>query len=230
MAIIPGPGPDNPDDPIVYEAVVTVEQLHSFMGEPDWGDLDDPDNSVVKDVESTLRGLQSKLEIYLNRPVQPIYIREQVTTDWNGVMNLSVTPVHRIVSFREVGFGGYVGGSIGQPISKTPLSAIDEDIRTVDKWGENNDHGIIVPGGVYLGSPGWWYVVEYIGGYVGYWDEGVREGIKEVAARTATRNHDDTINFREDKADEAQPKDKRPRGWTKEELEQFDRLRRRVVA
>lgn len=212
-----------------YGPLVTVEELSDYMGDPDWGDLDDETNPIVRDVKASIAGLQSQLEMYLNRPVQPVLVRESAMVDNGGVLNLTISPVQRVVSLREIGYGGGLSISMGETVVKFPLTQVSEEVRTADKWGEINTQAMPVPGGLLVGNVGFWYVVEYIGGYTGYWDEGIKQGIKQAAARTATHNHDDTINFTDDDAKEAAPRDKRERGWTKAELAGFDRLRRRTI-
>lgn len=79
-----------------------------------------------------------------------------------------------------------------------------------------------------MGTPNTWFIAEYTGGYNGYIDDSLKLAILEVASRTMVPNHDDTLTIKDDVAREpvGQPMVK---GWTPEELQQFDRIRRRMV-
>lgn len=82
----------------------------------------------------------------------------------------------------------------------------------------------------HLGYLGGGLTVTYVGGIDGDDEDDVKLGILRVAARELTVRHDDTLGVTDLSIRPAAPADPRIYGWTPEELKQFDRLRRRVVA
>lgn len=178
-------------------------------------------------VDDSLRGVQGELEIYLNRPVQPVHIREVAMGSCDGSVYLTVTPVHRVLSVST-----YNGAYDQQPVTQldpVPMEEV-EGIRGLDDavgFGANFRR---IPGGIYGSYSNQYVLVEYIGGYIGYWDEGLKQAIKRVAAREIESNHDDSVNLRPEGGGQTAASDPRQRGWTQDELRALDRLRRRVMA
>jgi hypothetical protein len=174
-------------------------------------------------VGKVLFGVQQELENHLNRPLQPMHVRETVTSDALGYSRLSVTPVHKVISIVEA--------SLTEPTTDEPLIApimpegVDRQIDyTVGHLDANNR-----PGGFFFGASDTRYVIEYIGGWIGYVPEGLKQDIKRVAAREARMMLDDTMSLRGDRAEATESPDPRDLGWTENELRKWDRLRRRVI-
>lgn len=194
-------------------AVVTVAELRKYMSDVSLSANQQSAAQLVLD------GVQQQLETYLNRPIQPVQVRERVRTDPFGDVYLSVSPVHTIISVRDE------AGSVPQGVvDSTPLSEEDYD-RVYDAMP---DSWQIFPGGLHLGSTEKSYVVEYVGGYNGYVDQALKLSILEVASRTMTVNHDDVLTIRGDMAREV-PAESMVKAWKPEELKMLERLRRRTV-
>lgn len=196
-------------------AVVTVADLRKYMSDISLS------SNQQQTAQLVLDGTQQQLEIYLGRPIQPVQIREKRRSDGNGDLSLTVSPIYKVISLRQA------SASVPATLSTdtTPLSE-DEASRVVDNLPEER---IIVPGGVYVGRPFTWYVVEYIGGYNGYVDDALKLAILEVASRTMTVNSDDVLSIKDDIAREPANGPSTQKGWRQEELQMFDRLRRRTV-
>lgn len=195
-------------------SLVTVDELKSYMSDVNL-------SSRQWDVaQSVIDGVQEELELFLNRPLELVQVRERVPADEAGYAILSVTPIHQVLSVVSAS-DTYAEPTI---ITREPLN--DADVtRLVDKAPLQNS---IVPGGIYVGAARKWYVVEYIGGWVGYNDEAIKRKIKEVASRIMTGRHDDTLSVKEGVANNPDS-EVTPQGWTEEELKSCGRLKRRVV-
>jgi hypothetical protein len=187
-----------------------------------------------EEAESTLSGIQEELETYCNRPLELVQIREVVKADWNGMANLSISPVWKVLSvsamesspFSNAAFVPYVP----PPMVRDPL--IDPTTgRALVDWLTTPNVGepMVIPGAVMVDSPDLYYVVEYIGGWNGYTINGIKQAIKRVASRSMERNHDNTLSLRQGAAEATAPSDNLPPGWTDDELKAFDRYRRRVI-
>ena len=195
-------------------SLVTVDELQAYMSDVN---LSARQWEVAQDV---IDGVQEELEIYLNRPLELVQVRERVPADEAGYAILSVTPVRQVLSI-ESAHSSYSEPTV---ITREPLN--DADVtRLMDKAPSQNS---IVPGGVYVGGARQWYIVEYIGGWVGYNDAGLKRKIKEVASRIMTARHDDTMSVKSGVANNPDS-DVTPQGWTEEELRSCGRLKRRVV-
>jgi hypothetical protein len=195
-------------------ALVTVEELRAYMSDVN---LTQSQWAVAQDV---IDGVQEELELFLNRPLELVQVRERVPADEAGYAILSVTPVRQVLSVQS-STTSYVESTV---VTREPL--LDADVnRLNDKVGLQN---AIVPGGIYVGQPGRWYIVEYIGGWNGYVGEGIKRKIKEVASRVMTARHDDSMTVKGGigtNPDAATT----PQGWTEEELRSCSRLKRRVL-
>ncbi len=196
-------------------ALVTVDDLRKYMSDISLTANQQQSAIVV------LNGTQQTLEMYLGRPVQPVQVREKRRSDGSGDLPLSVTPVHKIISIR-----GASSTELTVPVQDTtPISAS----QAARLWDAMPLNSAIIPGGVYVGSAFNWFVVEYIGGYNGYVDDSLKLQILEVASRTMTVNHDDTLSIKDDVARETANAASIEKGWRQEELARFDRLRRRTA-
>jgi hypothetical protein len=197
-------------------ALVNVADLTNYMSNIS---LNATQTAVAQQV---LDGTQQELETYLGRPVQPVQVRERRMANRAGDLVLSVTPVFQVLSLRRVTSTDFV--TLDEP-DITPLTVTDVDRL----WDAMPVSTMIVPGGVYVGTPGVFWNIEYVGGYNGYQDAALRLKILEVASRTMTVDHDDTLTIKDDIAREPSRAASMEKGWTEEELVRYDRLRRRTA-
>lgn len=196
-------------------ALVTVTDLREYMSGVSLN------AAQVRTAQVVLDGTQQALELHLNRPVQPVQVRETRRSNGSCDLHLSVTPVHTVISIRVVGQSNL---STYTP-DTTALSPVELDRI----WDAMPEMDCIVPGGITVGSPDTWYTVEYIGGYNGWVDDALKLAILEVASRTMTYDHDDVLTIKDDMASEPSRTASIVKGWKPEELAMFDRLRRRTV-
>ena len=209
--------------------IVTSEELQAYLGGLV---LTDNQLGIIETV--ILPGVQQELETYLNRPVTPVQIRESVRADETGFLRFRVTPIHKIVSV-TLSDGSNAGFSPVTPPDMTMDP--DVDFRQFDEWGEPDLFGYQTTGffGLFGGSyptltggrP--YYRVEYIAGYNGYVNEGLKLDVLRVAAREVEMQFDDTMSLRGGSSEAASDSDNREKGWTADELVKWDRLRRRVA-
>lgn len=213
--------------PVGYtdESIVSVDELIKYMSNITLTD------AQKIDAASTLLGVQNELEVYLNRPIQPLHVREARASDSSGYINLSASPIHKIIKTDMVETLFQPDPFFTPPVL-SPLTPQEGIYRVSLDYARQPNFGdpLVVPGGMYIGYPNAWYVVEYIGGYIGYYDEALKQAIKRVAAREVQMNHDDTLSLRDDSATEGRSRDQRDLGWTEYELKKLDRLRRRTIS
>ena len=209
------------EPPVVPRCIVTVEEFIAYLGNPDL------DVAQTADAASRLAGTQSKLELYLNRPIQPVRVRQMVQVDMDGFAYLYVSPIWTVNEVK------YVDGTAAMNAPAVTLTALDVADPVVEQdWIKGNLAGeipAIGSGGIYLGSAGW-ALVDYIGGYNGFVDEGLKDDIKRVTSRGFDVAHNDFISLQDSTASEGRKPDQRSPNWERDELEAWDRLRRRVVA
>jgi hypothetical protein len=204
--------------------LVDIEELLQYMGGMK---LTDDQKGITESV--ILPGVQEELETHLNRPIEPVRVREAVRADDQGWLWLGVTPVHQIFSVTR-------SDGPNVPIVQTPWAdlAVDDEYRSWTAWGNPDLYRYRV-GGISWNAPypnPWaasYYLLEYIGGYNGYVDNGLKLAICRVAAREVEMQFDDTMSVRGGGQEAAQDSDSRQKGWTDDELKKWDRLRRRVV-
>ena len=216
--------PAGPEANALNSGIVAVDELREHMGNPQWSD------SQRANAAQVLLGVQDDLEDYLNRPLSPVQVREVVQCDEGGYVNARYAPVIKVISTEAVQQG--FAALTSTQITVKQIVADDMADRIADfapPTGTVIGNPLIVPGGWYVGDPGNWYLVEYIACYIGPLEK-FKLAIKIVAARIFAPNNSDTINFREDRGETAENSDDRPIMWTEEELQQFDRARRRVIA
>jgi hypothetical protein len=211
-------------------AIVTGNEVVAYMGGLE---LTSDQMGVIEMI--ILPGVQQELENYLNRPIQPVHVRESLRPDDTGFLMFRTTPIHQILSVTLSD-----GSTAGYAPTTPPTMSTIEDYRNYDEWGEPELYGYQlegVPFGLGFGSiygypiigsrP--FYRVEYIAGYNGYVNEGLKLDICRVAAREVEMQFDDTMSLRGGSAEAASNSDAREKGWTGEELVKWDRLRRRVA-
>lgn len=188
-----------------------------------------------------LPGIQQQLESYLNRPVEPVQVREPRRPDWQGNVLLSVTPVWKVISIDYTGQSTQVPGTY-TPGALTPDSIADRvlDLGLYPQSGTPYMQPVSSVVNVFNYSPLYTYSlnpanppyvwVNYIGGWNGYTEVGLQLAIMRVAARETERMFDDTLSLRAGSAEVTTLSDIRLKGWSPEELMEWDRLRRPVVA
>ena len=197
-------------------SLVTVDELIEYMS-----DIRLTQNQRVA-AQYVIDGVQQELENYLNRPVEPVLVREVGYADRDGIVNVSVTPVHEVRSVERMDVTPTTYEPVIEPIDP------DEFDRVVDYLPSTANAMTAVPGGIYTGSTGVWFSVVYVGGYKGYVDAALKLAIMRVAARERTNNHDDALSIKTDFAQEPNVPPIQI-GWTQDELKKWDRLRRRVI-
>lgn len=213
--------------------LVSADELIKYMSNLN---LNTPQKEEAAEI---LSGVQGELETYCNRPLELVQIRELVTTDGQGYANVSVSPIHKVIS-RTAVEAGLIAPFTGffSPIYPAPMERdilVGEEgrmINNVRTGGLAVGDPLIVPGGFGAGYPNSAYIVEYVGGYdlknmPQY--KSVQSAIKRVAAREVGPMYDDSIDLRSGDATKNREPDNRGKGWTDDELARFDRLRRRVV-
>lgn len=205
--------------------IVTPDDLIAYMGGLQ---LNDTQRGIVDQV--ILPGVQQDLEVYLNRTVEPVLVRESLKPNDNGFLFFRNTPIHSIISIQRS------DGYVITLDSTVPANLVNpDDYRTLDEWGEPDLFGYQLDSfsGGYAGYPminrPAFYRVEYIAGYNGYLNEGLKLDIIRVAAREVEMQFDDTMSLRGGSQEAASDSDDRQKGWTEEELKKWDRLRRRVM-
>ena len=180
-----------------------------------------------------LEGLQAELELYINRTIEARFIRETAKADRAGYVYLSQSPISRV-------FGVVVleGGLLPNLLPTTEYlpgtypNGI-EDLPQYDLVPADFGKELITPGGMYLGAPDSWFVIDYQGGgddFMAPHLPAIRNALLRVGAREFQQMHDDSVMLGEGSA--TPPVDNIPpqgRGWQARELAKFDRLRRRVV-
>lgn len=185
---------------------------------------------ATETIAMILQGVQEQLELWLNRPVELVQIRENVRSDRQGYLHLSVTPIKKVVSVGVTSAIDAVNPNTGivNPYTLVRDPSLDDDARVIDRAYSYATNYQREYGGLRVNSPCTWYVVNYIGGYDGGQDSALKLAILRVAAREYRKNHVDQIGTREGTPDEVEPGDKKDVGWTKDELTQLERIRRRV--
>lgn len=197
-------------------SLVTVEELIEYMS-----DIRLTPNQRVA-AQYVIDGVQQELENYLNRPLEPVLVREAGVSDYDGIVYASVTPVHEVRSIEPLTGTPTTYETVIEPID------VDEFDRIMDRLPSTSIGPTAVAGGIYAGQIGRWFVITYVGGYKGYVDAALKLDIMRVAAREMTDNHDDVLSI---KTDFAQEPNVPPviLGWTPDELKKWDRQRRRVI-
>jgi hypothetical protein len=204
--------------------LVSVTDFRRYMGGMN------PLPGQTETIAMILQGVQEQLELWLNRPVETIQIRETVRSDRQGYLHLSVTPVQRVLSVGVTSASDVAYPETGI-VEKYPMVrdvTLPEDVRVVDRSPRYARNYQREYGGLRVNTPCTWHQVEYIGGYDGAQDNALKLAILRVAAREYRKNNTHQAGMNEGTIDELQPGDNRDVGWTKNELTQLERIRRRV--
>jgi hypothetical protein len=202
-----------------HSGIVTVEEMRHYLN-----NMNNPSPAVSENMALVLAGTQQQLEIYLNRPVEPVQVRELVRSDGVGKIYLSVTPVHAIQSI------SFATGT-DQPIQNPyipPIFERTDTFRSVD-YIPSLEGYTYSAGGItadYVDTP---YIIDYVAGYYGYTDQAMKLAIMRVASRDIVPQHSDVVNMQTGAIGEVNRKDTRLPGWTDDELKQFRRHRRIVM-
>lgn len=204
--------------------LVSVGDFRRYMGGLN------PLNGQTETISMILQGVQEQLEKWLNRPVEIVQIRESQRSDVQGFLQLSVTPVVKIISLNTTNHIDSIKSVDGivNPYTIVKDVELDDDARVIDKSWRYSSSYVREYGGIRVPAPCTWYTVEYIGGYDGRNDAALKLAILRVASREYRKNNTDQVGLNEGTLDDIQAGDTRNIGWTKEELTQLERLRRRV--
>lgn len=181
-------------------SVVTTEELSNYMSGWRYSDVQ------LQDAQAILDGVQSDLELYLNRPLQRRRLLEQVTADFQGRAWMKVTPIVAVHGFkRENAVTGL----------HEPIPGMTFDYRKGSNFIRIGAHATVL--------------VDYTAGINADVQPNVKLAIKRVAAREFTMKHDDTVTL--ENTEGRVPEDATPteKGWTVLELAKFDRMRRRTI-
>ena len=209
-------------------AIVEIDELVAYMG----GVMLTTDQQAVT-TSIIIPGVQQELEMFLNKPVEPVLVRESTLPDCDGFITLKVAPAWRINSVR------YSDGNTGPTTSTYYPPALVPDhatTRVVDYSIQgmaalpfrHNIHSLGLSA-AYGWGYGTYVVIEYIAGYLGIYDEALKLGILRVCAREVQHMFDDIVGLRSGTVEASQTSDDRRKGWMPEELDRFRRLRRRVI-
>lgn len=202
-------------------SLVTVEDLIAYMNGVDFGELQTTAAQLVLD------GTQSDLELYLSRNLTQVHVREKVSTDYNGEARLTYSPAQRILSIKPTNGAAVVPTVIVPDALQDTTLFAEEGVRVIDRQPSQMN---IVPGGVFIGISRAWFIIEYLaGGFVTPYLPKIKLAILEVASRTMTLNHDDTVGVKGDVLGEVPNYHVVKKGWQEDELKQFDGLRRRTI-
>ena len=186
--------------------VVTIPEFNNYLSGMNVTDIQSQSMAAILD------GVQSELERYLNRPVQQQRIMEEVDVDFNGNAYLGVTPIAEV-------YGIYRSGANGEPDMQQALLP-----STAGGFFRKNANYLRI--GMYAGAT---VYVDYKGGINADKNPGIKLAIMRVAAREFMHNHGDAMTLENTEARPASDPTPQPKGWTDQELIQFDRLRRRTV-
>ena len=201
--------------------LVNIADMRKFMGGMSFTEMQ---QQVVEHIVS---GVQSDLEAYLNRPVEPVLVRETVDVNDQGILYLSVTPVHRVLAIRYAPTGGVSGYYYPDPADR-----VDPTSLVVAQPTDITDRLVHMPGGIKVGGGlGQRYEVEYVGGLCpsNQQRSGFKRAIEVVAARDIGSLHVTTEGTRTGQVDQTEVGDARFLGWSDDELKRFQRYRRRIA-
>lgn len=217
-------------------SVVSVNELRDYMSGINLTSYQE------ESAQEILDGVQSGLEKFIHRPIGARHIREGGRTDARGIFNVRVSPIHRVLSIRTSNYmpdmiTSLTSGKIELPGSMTEVNDGDGNpIEQIDYVKTPTVDGVrtygspeIIPGGIVIGSSDTNVVVEYVAGYIGDLLPDIRLSIMRVAAREMERMHDDTRSLLANSNEPGTDSQDIPKGWTEDELQKFNRIRRRVI-
>lgn len=215
-------------------AVITLPELTSYMGgNPAQSPLTQSQQELVS--TTIIPGIQQELEKYLNMTVELVQVRESLAPEPDGFIYFTYAPVRKLINavWSQTGAVALelnqftpdplvVDPSITRPvIDRTATSATSSSYRYYT--------GISSFPGLYSGVNPAYMVVDYIAGYNGSADQGLRTALLRVTAREVERLFDTVAGVRNGSLENVSESDTRQKGWTVEELQALNRLKRRVI-
>ena len=184
-------------------SVVTLPEFQNYMSGIRMTEIQQLDAVAILD------GVQSELEIYINRPLQQRRMTEQVECDPLGRVFLSVTPIVSVYGVYRTNIDGTQG------------EVVDPDALPQRWFTRGGNFLTLNRGGVFF--------IDYLGGVNADIVPAVKLAIKRVAAREYVAKHGDNMVVQSTELRPPEDPTPIPKGWTDEELAKFDRLRRRTV-
>jgi hypothetical protein len=210
--------------------VMTIVQLEELLNSMDNPSLTAAQEQHIEQV--ILPAVQRDLESYCNRPLEKKQFRERIRPDSDGFIWFSKTPVWEIISLQDV---NGLAVTFTPPTVPAYVPSTDPDIEDVDLVGTgwvDESYKLYVtplnPYGLYFGQPSYYYAT-YVAGFDCRRNTKVKDGIIEVAQRRVNVLFMKDVGLRQGSVEPSAQRDNRGPEWTPEELEQFDRYRRRVA-
>lgn len=212
-------------------SVISFEELSAYMGGS--ANITPGQKDLIRSV--VIPGVQEELEKYLNTPVELVQVRESLQPETNGCIYFTVAPVKKLLSAIWSS-----AGAVPQTITQYQPDPVlmDPSITrpVINRTGAAGSAAAYRYDTGYSGLPGIWagtaapyMVVDYIAGYDGTNDSSLKMALLRVTSREVERQFDTSVGIRNGSLENVAPSDERPKGWTREELRSFDRLKRRVV-
>jgi hypothetical protein len=211
-------------------SIISFDELSAYMGGPS---VTPAQQALIENI--IIPGIQEQLEKYLNCTVELVQVRESLQPESDGYVYFTYAPVRFILSATWSTTGAIplelqqyqpsnivVDPTVTRPvINHTGLAGSDSPYRYYTGYG---GFGAFAGGWV---AP--YLVMDYIAGYDGTNDNALKLAQLRVTAREVERQFDTTMGIRSGSLEAGGESDTRPKGWTADELKQFDRLKRRVI-
>lgn len=209
-------------------SIITLSDLSTYMG----GNTLTP-TQQTQVTNTIIPGIQEELERYLNTTVELVQVRESLAPECDGYVYFTYAPVRQILSATW----SYTGA---QPVTITqyvpPTVSVDPSVTrpvidrtTVAVTDSSYRFNVGFAPAVFLSGPQPYMVFDYIAGYDGKNDKGLKLDLLRVTAREVERQFDTSVGIRSGSLEPAAESDTRQKGWTKEELASLDRLKRRMI-
>lgn len=150
--------------------IVSVDELIDYMSNVE---VDEDQRTAA---ELIIEGVQSEVELFLNRPVEVREVTETVWPDQDGFLWLKGTPIVELLSVTD---------AAGAPVALTYFTIAGNALQ-----------GGYVPGPL---------TVRYRGGLDGKTISALKLTVLRVAAREMQNRHDDTLSVKDLSADHVTP-------------------------
>jgi hypothetical protein len=209
-------------------SIIDLAELVAYMGNPE---LTSAQELLCTSV--IIPGIQQQLELYLNRPVELVQVRESLRPEADGYIYFTYAPVRKLIAA--------TWSSAVEPVVYTPYTpappVLDSgitrpviDLTAPSVTGSAYRHYMGVSGfpGLFIGRDAY-VVADYVAGHDGRNDMALKTALLRVTAREVERQFDTTLGLRSGSLENASESDERLKGWTRDELKGFDRLKRRVI-
>jgi hypothetical protein len=211
-------------------SIINFDELKAYMG----GNTLSPNEKELCE-NIIIPGIQEELEIYLNTKVELVQVRESLQPECDGYVYFTIAPVKEIISAIWSGTGT-VPLTINQYVPDPPVVSPSITRPVINRTGTaGTDYAYRLNTG-YMGLPGLYgggmtpyMVMDYIAGYDCTNDNSLKMALLRVTSREVERQFDTTAGIRSGTLENVSESDLRPKGWTREELKAFDRLKRRVI-